>query len=255
MKTLEKKVAIVTGAASGIGEAIAFELGARGACVMVSDIQDETGKQVAQKINMAGGKAAYVHCDISCADQVDAMVSTTVEVFGRLDTLCANAGRQIEKKLLETTENDWDCVMDTNLKGTFLCCRSAVQQMLKTGGGSIIATGSVLSHVAEPVLAAYCASKGGILQLIKSIATDYGTQDIRANCVCPGYINTPLGDGYFEIQTDPQAARAAADAMHALGRMGEPEEVARCVAFLASDDASFITGSSLVVDGGLIAKV
>ncbi len=255
MKTLNDKVAIVTGAASGIGEAIALKLAQRGASVMVADIQDEAGQQVVETIKSQGGQASYIHCDIANTQEVEAMVGATVATFGRLDILCANAGRQIEKKLLDTSDDEWDAVIDTNLKGTFLCCRAAVRQMIQTGGGNIIATGSVLSLVAEPVLAAYCASKGGILQLIKSIATDYGMQNIRANCVCPGYINTPLGDKYFEIQYDPQAARDAADAMHAIGRMGEPEEVANCVAFLAGDDASFITGSSLVVDGGLIAKV
>ena len=146
-------------------------------------------------------------------------------------------------------------MIDANLKGTFLCCRAAMTQMRKAGGGMIVATGSVLSFVAEPGLAAYCALQGRDHAHVRSIATDYGRENIRANCVCPGYINTPLGDSYFEIQPDPAAAKSAADDLHLLGRLGETEEVARCMAFLLSEDASFMTGSALVVDGGLMAAV
>lgn len=256
MKSLENKVCIVTGAASGIGEATATLLAERGAVVMIADVNDLQGAAVATRIQRNGGTVAFQHCDISRGEDVEALVAATVRKFGRLNALVANAGVQIEKPLADTSDAEWDRVININLKGTFLCCRAAVRQMLKSGtGGSIVATGSVLSLVAEPVLAAYCASKGGILMLMRSIATDYGKQGIRANCVCPGYINTPLGDKYFEIQPDPAAARRAADAMHALGRMGEADEVAKCVAFLISDEASFVTGAAMVVDGGLIAKV
>ena len=255
MKSLEGKVSIVTGGASGIGEATARLLARRGAAVMIGDVNDDQGTVVADEVSREGGVVAYQHCDVSRSDEVDALITATVERFGRLDALVANAGVQVEKPIAETTEAEWDRVIDINLKGAFLCCRAAVKQMLAGGGGSIVATGSVLSLVAEPVLAAYCASKGGILMLMRSIATDYGRQNIRANCVCPGYINTPLGDAYFAIQRDPAAARRAADDMHALGRMGEPDEVAKCIAFLISDESSFMTGSALIVDGGLVAKV
>lgn len=263
MESLKDRSIIVTGGASGIGEAIVRLLAERGAACIAADVNDQQGNRIVEEINRAGGNAVYRHCDISDVGQVDSLVNAAVERFGRLDGLVANAGVQVEKPLADTTDAEWDRVIDINLKGTFLCCRAAVKQMLKNTdgkgggrqGGSIVATGSVLSLVAEPVLAAYCASKGGILMLMRSIATDYGKRNIRANCVCPGYINTPLGDKYFEIQPDPAAARKAADAMHALGRMGEPVEVARCVAFLLSDEASFVTGSAFVADGGLIAKV
>lgn len=259
MESLKDRSVIVTGAASGIGEAIVRLLAERGAACIAADVNDKQGSAIVEAINRAGGSAVYQHCDISDVGQVDSLVAHAVERFGRLDGLVANAGVQVEKPLAETTDAEWDRVIDINLKGTFLCCRAAVRQMLKNnqgnGRGSIVATGSVLSLVAEPVLAAYCASKGGILMLMRSIATDYGKRNIRANCICPGYINTPLGDKYFEIQPDPAAARKAADQMHALGRMGEPVEVAKCAAFLLSDEASFVTGSAFVVDGGLIAKV
>ena len=255
MSSLNGLVAVVTGGASGIGEATAKVLAERGAAVMIADLNDEQGEAAANLILGAGGTAAYHHCDVSRRGDVDSLITSTVKRFGRIDALVANAGIQVGKALADTTDAEWKRIMDVNLKGTFLCCRAAIRQMLKTGGGNIVATGSVLSLVAEPNLAAYCASKGGILMLIRSIATDYGRHNIRANCVCPGYINTPLGDSYFEAQENPETARRAAEAMHALGRLGETDEVAKCIAFLLSEDASFMTGSALVVDGGLLAKV
>ncbi len=255
MGRLNNKISIVTGGASGIGEAIVREFGEQGATVVCADIQEEEGSSVVEQVTAAGGTAAFQATDLRDLTQIEALVDDTVARYGRLDVMVPNAGLQYEKILTETSEAEYDHVMAVNMKGTFFCCQAAVAAMLKTGGGNIVATGSALSLVAEPALAAYCASKAGILNLIKSIATDYGGQNIRANCVCPGYINTPLGDKYFDALPDPTAAREEADALHALGRMGEPDEVARCVSFLASDEASFVTGSAMVVDGGLIAKV
>lgn len=255
MGRLNGKITIVTGGASGIGEAIVREFVEQGATVICADIQEEQGCRVVEEVTAAGGTAAFQTTDLRDLTQIMSLVEETVERYGRLDVLVPNAGLQYEKILTETSEAEYDHVMSVNMKGTFFCCKAAVEAMLKTGGGNIVATGSALSLVAEPALAAYCASKAGILNLIKSIATDYGQQNIRANCVCPGYINTPLGDKYFDALPDPAAARKEADELHALGRMGDPEEVARCVSFLASDEASFVTGSAMVVDGGLIAKV
>lgn len=255
MKKLDGKIAIVTGGASGIGEGIVRKLAAEGATVVSADIQDELGRQVVESVKQAGGKAEYFTADLRDLGQIRALVDHVVSTHGRLDILVPNAGMQYEKILTETSEEEYDHMMDVNMKGTFFCCKAGVEAMLKTGGGSIVATGSVLSLVAEPSLAAYCATKAGILNLMKSIAADYGRRNIRANCVCPGFINTPLGDRYFDALPDPAAARKEADELHALGRMGEPAEVAACVAFLAGDDASFVTGSALVVDGGLISKI
>jgi meso-butanediol dehydrogenase/(S,S)-butanediol dehydrogenase/diacetyl reductase len=255
MGKLNGKIAIVTGAASGIGEGIAREFAAEGATVVSADIQREPGQKIANDIVAAGGQTDFIETDLRDLNQIQALIDTTVKTHGRLDVLVANAGLQYEKIITETTEEQYDHMMSVNMKGTFFCCKYAVEAMLKTGGGNIVAMGSVLSYIAEPELAAYCATKAGIQNLVRSIATDYGRKNIRANCICPGYINTPLGDGYFEQQADPEAARKAASEMHALGRMGETVEVARGAVFLASDDASFITGSTLVIDGGLTAKI
>ena len=255
MKRLQNKIAIVTGGASGIGEAIVRVFAEEGATVVNADIQKDLGLAVVESVNAAGGQAEFFETDLRDLSQIQALIDHTVATYGRLDVMAPNAGVQHEKTLTETSEEEYDHIMAVNMKGAFFCCKFAVEAMLKTGGGSIVATASALSLVAEPMLAAYCASKAGIMNLMKSIATDYGRQNIRANCVCPGYINTPLGDGYFEAQPDPAAARKAADDLHALGRQGDPVEVARLVAFLASDEASFITGTPVLVDGGLIAKV
>lgn len=255
MKRLQNKVAIITGAASGIGAATARAFASEGAKVVVSDIQPDAGQKVAGSICSAGGLAEFIAADVSNPQQVAAMVAGTIERFGRADLLVANAGLQYEKTLHETTLEEWDHVLNVNLKGMFLCCREVIPHMLRQGGGNIIAMGSVLSTIAEPRLTAYCASKGGILMLAKSIATDYGKLGIRANCICPGYIDTPLGDVYFEKQPDPAEAKRQAGALHLLNRLGAPEEVARCAVFLASDESSFMTGSAFFVDGGLSAKV
>lgn len=255
MSRLNGKIAIVTGGASGIGEGIVRKLAAEGATVVSADIQTELGQQVVESVNQAGGKAEYVTADLRDLGQIQSLVDHVVATHGRIDVLVPNAGLQYEKILTDTSEKEYDHMMGVNMKGAFFFCKYGVEAMLKTGGGNIVATGSVLSLLAEPSLAAYCATKAGILNLVKSISADYGRQNIRANCVCPGYINTPLGDRYFDALPDPAAARKEADELHALGRMGEPEEVAACVAFLASDEASFVTGSAMVVDGGLTAKI
>lgn len=255
MKRLNGKVTIITGGSSGIGEAMAKAFAAEGATVMVADIQDEKGAAVVDAARRAGGKADFIHTDVSDPEQVEHLVEQTITKYGIPDVMVPNAGLQYEKNVVDTTQKELDHVINVNLKGTFYCTKYVLPHMVANGGGSIVVTGSVLSLVAEPNLAAYCASKGGILMLVKAIATDYGGHNIRANCICPGYINTPLGDEWFDNQPDPQAARDQAGALHALGRMGEPEEVAKCAIFLASDDASFVTGSALVVDGGLMAKI
>jgi dihydroanticapsin dehydrogenase len=255
MGRLDGKITIVTGGASGIGEGIVREFAAEGATVVSADIQVESGKKIAEDIVASGGKAEFFETDLRDLKQIQALIDHAVKSYGRLDVIVPNAGLQYEKVLTETTEAQYDHMMAVNMKGTFFCCKYAVDAFLKTGGGNIVAMGSVLSLIAEPSLAAYCATKAGILNLVRSIATDYGKQNIRANCICPGYVNTPLNDRYFEQLPNPEEARQEADNLHVLGRMSEPVEVARCAVFLASDDSSFVTGSALVCDGGLSIKV
>jgi NAD(P)-dependent dehydrogenase (short-subunit alcohol dehydrogenase family) len=248
---LTGKVAIVTGSASGIGEAIALLFAREGAKVVVVDVQEERGARVVQQIKDEDGEAIFVRTDVSKEDQVKHMVETAVKTYGGIDILCNNAGVLMSKELHETTGDDWDLVMGVDLKGTFWCSKYAVPIMKEWRGGSIVMISSANAIVAEPALAAYCAAKGGVNGMTRAMALDYGQYGIRVNAICPGYIDTPLGDIYFDAQPDPAAARRAAGALHALGRMGTPMEIAYCVLFLACDESSFVTGECLVADGGL----
>jgi len=248
---LTGKVAIVTGSASGIGQAIALLFAREGAKVVVVDVQEERGARVVQQIKDEDGEAIFVRTDVSKEDQVKHMVETAVKTYGGIDILCNNAGVLMSKELHETTGDDWDLVMDVDLKGTFWCSKYAVPIMKERRGGSIVMISSANAIVAEPALAAYCAAKGGVNGMTRAMALDYGQYGIRVNAICPGYIDTPLGDIYFDAQPDPAAARRAAGALHALGRMGTPMEIAYCALFLACDESSFVTGECLVADGGL----
>ena len=248
---LKDKVAIITGAASGIGEATAKLFAREGARVVVVDIQEEKGKDVAARIKAADGEAIFKNTDVSDETQVECMVRNVVEHYGKIDVLFNNAGAVVSKELHDTTEEDWNRIMDVDLKGVYLCSKYVVPVMKEGGGGSIVMCSSVNSIVAEPGLAAYCAAKSGVNGMTRAMALDYGCFGIRVNTICPGYIRTPMGEEYFDAQPDPDAARRAAGALHALGRMGDPIEIAYCALFLASDESSFVTGACLVADAGL----
>jgi meso-butanediol dehydrogenase / (S,S)-butanediol dehydrogenase / diacetyl reductase len=251
---LNDKVAIVTGAGSGIGRASAMLFAEEGASVVVADWNQESGSKAAEEIRQKGHRAVFCHTDVSKAADAQRMVDTALTQFGRLDTLLNNAAVQIMAKLVDTTEEQWDTVLNVNLKGMFLGCKYAIPAMLKTGGGSIINVSSALGLVGDPDLVAYGASKGGIIAFTKAAAMGYGPQKIRVNCICPGDTNTPLVQDYFDSQPNPDQFRQEVYKNFALRRIAEPVEIARLAVFLASDASSFMTGSVVVIDGGLTSR-
>ena len=251
---LKEKVAIVTGAGSGIGKATAEYFAQQGAKVVVVDWDASSGEETVEAIMSGGGLAIFRHTDVSIAAQVEAMVAAAVDRFDRLDILVNNAAIQILSRLVETTEADWDRTHSVNLKGVFLGCKYAIPAMKKGGGGTIVNIASVLGLVADPDLAAYCAAKGGVISLTRVAALTYGVDGIRVNCVCPGDVETPLVQDYLNNDSDPVRLRNEICSKYALRRIAEPNEVAKVAAFLASNQSSFMTGSTVVVDGGLTIK-
>jgi NAD(P)-dependent dehydrogenase (short-subunit alcohol dehydrogenase family) len=251
---LEGKVAVVTGGGSGLGREVVLGMTGEGAKVVVFDMNPEGGQAVAAEAKERPGDAVFQEGDVTNAAEIAAGIARAREEFGGFDVIHNNAGVQLEKPLHETTEEDWDWVNRVNLKGVFLGCREAVIAMKETGGGSIVNTASILAHTGDPFLPAYTATKTGVLGLTRSIAVDYAAEGIRCNCVSPGDMETPMIEKYFNATPDPAASRAEMEAAYPGGRIAQPREVANAVLFLASDEASFVSGVAIVVDGGLTAK-
>ncbi|MGD0082706.1 MAG: 3-oxoacyl-ACP reductase [Acidimicrobiales bacterium] len=248
MGRLDGKVAVITGAASGIGRASARRFAAEGARVVVADLADEPGEALAAEI---GG--LYVHADVTEADSVDAMYDEAIAHFGGLDVCFNNAGISPpdDDSILETGIDAWNRVQQVNLTSVFLCCKSGIARLLEHGGGSVINTASFVAILgAATSQISYSASKGGVLSMSRELGVQFARQGVRVNALCPGPVNTPLLQELFA--KDPE--RAARRLVHVpMGRFGEPEEIAAAAAFLASDDASFITASTFLVDGGISA--
>lgn len=248
---MQGKVALVTGAGSGIGRATAVAFAREGAQVVVSDIMVQGGEETVHLIQQAGGKAIFVKTDVSKAAEVEAMVVQAVSTYGRLDYACNNAG--IGGPLLFTadySEADWNRVIGINLTGVWLCMKYEIQQMLKNNGGVIVNMASILGLVGFAGSPAYVAAKHGIVGLTKTAAIEYATQNIRVAAVCPAFIQTPMVEQGI---TDPAAMRQI-EAMHPMRRLGKPDEVAEMVIWVCSDRASFVTGCPLLVDGGYVAQ-
>ena len=250
MGRLESKVAIVTGAAGGIGRAMVKALAREGAAVVAADVDEARLDETARE---AEGDVTTRPTDVTSSADVRALVELALERHGKLTTICNNAAISIPGTVVEIDEDDFARTLDVNLRGVFLGCRHAIPAMLDNGGGSIINTGSVNSLVAEPYLSAYCASKGGVLMLTKAIALDYARQGVRCNCICPGWVDTPINYPHAERMGGLDQVLATLPDWQPVGRQGEPEEIAAAAVYLASDESAFMTGSAFVIDGGMTA--
>jgi NAD(P)-dependent dehydrogenase (short-subunit alcohol dehydrogenase family) len=248
---LQGRIAIVTGAASGIGRAVAIRFAAEGAAVTAADTDEQNGKATAEQIRAAGGRAEFVRLDVSNSEQVRRAVQQTIDGQGGLHILFNGAGILAYGTALETTEEVWSRMMAVNLTGTFLCSRSVLPHMIAQGAGSIINVASTTgSHDACAHAVAYVSSKGGVTLLTRAMAIDHAQQGIRVNAICPGPTDTPM----LRKALSPEQLEAFAKTFP-MGRLGRPEEIAAAAVFLASDDASFVTGALFYVDGGQTAEV
>ncbi len=252
MFELKEKVVIVTGARRGMGRSHALVLAKAGAKVVVSDISEEDCQKVVEEIKKEKGEAMRVKCDVTKKEEVDNLVKKTIERFGRVDILVNNAGICQFKPFLELTEEEWSRTIDINLKGYFLCAQAVAKEMVKQKSGKIINIASVASGqvgIGFPTLAHYSASKGGIIALTETLAVELAPYGIRVNAIAPGMIETPM---IASIKENPQQEKEMLKRVP-MGRVGKPEEVSNLVLFLASDESSYITGSTVVIDGGWLA--
>lgn len=247
---LKNKVAFITGAGSGIGQATAIRFAAEGAIVIASDRDSQGVEKTQYLIEKNEGICQVSVTDVTQASEVEAAIARTINQFGRLDILHNNAGISILKSITETTEADLDLLFNVNLKGVFFGCKYAIPAMVQQGGGVIINTASELSLMGQALYSAYSATKGGVLALTRTLAVEWAAKGIRINAVCPGPIKTPMLQAEFQLAADPLAEETATVRSIPVGRLGTPEEIARVVLFLASDDAEFIQGAAIVADGG-----
>ncbi len=251
--SLEGKVAMVTGGASGIGRGIAERLAEMGAAVTVLDIDVARGEATADAIRAKGGRARFEKCDVRSAEDCRKSVEGSMAAFGRIDILCNNAGVIVRKDVVKLSEEEWDFALDVTLKGIFLMSREVIPQMIKGGGGVVINTGSGWALKGGPRAASYCAAKAGVLNLTRAMAIDYGKHNIRVNCVCPGDVDTAMLRSECEQLGEEPVEFMKEAARRPLARVGTVQDVANAVLFLASGMAEWITGTQLVVDGGGLA--
>ncbi len=251
--SLEEKVAMITGAASGIGLATAKLLAKEGASLALLDVDETKGKKAEEEIKKLGVKVKFFRCDVASDSDCKKTTEDVYREFGKIDILFNNAGVTRRKDIVELSEEEWDFVLNVNLKAIYLLSRHVVPHMIKDGGGSIINTGSGWGLKGGPKAAAYCAAKGGVVNLTRAMAIDHGRQGIRVNCVCPGDVDTPLlhEEAAQLGEDEDEFMKKAAD--RPLNRIGQPEDIANAVLYFASDMSSWVTGSILVVDGGGLA--
>ncbi|MDP6110620.1 MAG: glucose 1-dehydrogenase [Planctomycetota bacterium] len=250
---LNDKVAVITGAASGIGRATAQIFAAEGARVLAVDLNSRGGKETVASIQREGGTAQFLRADVSTSTGAKEISTLARREFGGVDVLHNNAAIIRSHSVTGTKEREWDKIIDVNLKSIYLCSRQCIPLMKKRGGGVIVNTASVHSFASIPEISSYAAAKGGVLALTRQMAQDYGKDNIRVNCICPGATDTPMLRAAVETEPDPEKTIKEWEASCPLNRLGQPEDMGNAVAFLASDKAGFITGQALVVDGGLLS--
>lgn len=251
---LAGKVAIITGAGAGIGRSTALLFAKEGAEVVVADNDPGSGEEVAALIRQNGDEATYIEVDVSMAADVERMARETFDTYGKLDILVNNAGIYIQADAVEMTEEEWDQILDVNLKGAFLCSKYCIPEMIRGGGGSIVNIGSEAGIVGIRNQVAYNVSKSGMIALTRSTAIDFAERHIRVNCVCPGTTETPLVKAAVESAPDPVAARRDLEEVRPANRLGRSEEIAAGILYLASDESPYATGSILSIDGGYTAQ-
>jgi len=256
MDRLKDKVAIVTGAALGIGRATAMLFAKEGAKVALTDVLDNEGREAVREITGAGGEAGYWHLDVAHENEVSRVMSEVAGKWGKIDILVNNAGISgANAPTHEITEEEWDRVMGVNVKGVFFCTKHAIPYMKKNGSGSIVNLSSIYGIVGAPDVPPYHASKGAVREMSKTDALLYAPDKIRVNSIHPGFIWTPMVENHFKSLGDQmEAGKKAIEALHPLGHLGEPDDIAYGILYLASDEAKFVTGEELVIDGGYTAR-
>ncbi len=250
----ESRVALVTGGAHGIGRGIVEEFVRRGERVVIADRDRTRGGQLEASLRAAGHEVVFVETDVRDEAQIRAVVDRAGEVFGRIDVLVNNAGIERYRRPEEYTADDWSAITDTNLRAAFLCAKYGYP-LLRDARGNIVNISSVQAFANEPQISVYAATKGGLLALTRAMALDFAADGIRVNAVCPGAIRTGMMEPFIEAQPDPEEAVRELGRRIPLGRVGEPADIARVVWFLSSSDAAYITGASVVVDGGLLTRL
>ncbi len=255
MGRVDGKVAIVTGGALGIGRAASLLLAKQGAAVAVTDVLDKEGRQLVDEIKRAKGKAQFWHLDVSKESEVEKVFADVAKTFGKIDILVNNAGiAGVSKPTHEITEGEWDRVQAVNVKGVFFCTKHAVPFMQKAGGGSIVNLSSIYGLVSAPDVPPYHASKGAVRLMTKTDALFYAQDKIRVNSVHPGFIWTPMVEKYLQSTGNVEEGKKMLKSLHPLGHIGEPDDIAYGILYLACDESKFVTGSELVIDGGYTAR-